>query len=146
MQLGFNKTRIKLVNNKLCGQFQNGELQHSDYSPPLPQTTSTLESSSTASVSNQWLSNCYYINIRSIINKLFQFQTFIYSHHFDNTAITLIKSIYNMRTYPSKMANRFLCRHRLILCKVVQHCISVGQFCDGVSQWPRESCGWLHCS
>ena len=69
--------------------FKNGVLQRSNYNPPLSQTMSTSQpSSSTVSRPEQVPPNCYYINIMSIVNKSFQFQSFIYSHHFDIIAIT----------------------------------------------------------
>jgi len=101
MQLGFDKKRIKLrnkcifIDNKLYGQYQNSELCRSDYNPPLPAKPSTTQSfSNAASAPNQWLPNyhytIFYTNPRSIINKLKQFQSLIYSKFFDIIALTEI--------------------------------------------------------
>jgi len=54
VQLGFDKEQIKLrnkcifIDNKLYSQYQNSELCHSNYNPPLPTKPSTTQSSSTA--------------------------------------------------------------------------------------------------
>jgi len=46
MQLGFDKERNKciFIYNNLYGQYQNSELRHSDYNPPLPAKPPTTQS------------------------------------------------------------------------------------------------------
>jgi len=60
-----------------------------------------------ASAPDQWLPNyhytMFYANPRSIVNKLKQFQTLVYSKSFDIIALTetwLTNSIYDSETYP----------------------------------------------
>ena len=113
------------VNNQLFGKVVNSQFQQLTSVQPILENPSSVQSQQASIsdkrlitlespdhsiptqqtlISNQLL-KCFYINIRSIVNKFTQFQSLVYSHKYDLIAITetwLTENMFDSEILPNQ--------------------------------------------
>ena len=105
---------MNIINNQLTSTSQDSSYSDSIQLAPIPATNQTISSSSNAKPmittgpptvkNNQWLASVFYINSRSIVNKLDKFQSVVYSNSYDIIAVSetwLTNDIYSNEILPS---------------------------------------------